>query len=47
MAEPDFYAKSTGNLIAEKTTALADITQTIQQLEEEWISLQTLIEELS
>jgi hypothetical protein len=47
MAEPDFYAKSTGNLIAEKTTALADITQTIQQLEEEWLSLQTLIEDHS
>jgi len=47
MAEPDFYAKSTGDLIAEKTTALADITRNIQQLEEEWLSLQTLIEEHS
>jgi len=44
MAEPDFYAKSTGEQIAEKTNALADITKTIQQIEEEWLSLQTLIE---
>jgi hypothetical protein len=34
-------------VIAEKTNALADITQTIQQLEEEWLSLQTLIEDHS
>ena len=44
MSEPDFYAKMSGEIIALKTAELREISATIEGLEEEWLSLQTLIE---
>ena len=44
MSEPDFYTKTSGEIIALKTTELSKISATIEGLEEEWLSLQTLIE---
>ena len=44
MSEPDFYTKTSGEIIALKTTELSKISATIEGLEEEWFSLQTLIE---